>query len=50
VTALLASSWGAPTIAAVMLAAVVAGAGLGATYDRACAAIRHHYAPGSHRR
>lgn len=48
--ALLASSWGAPAIAAVSLAAVVAGATLGATWDRATTTARHHYAPGSHRR
>lgn len=49
-TALLASAWGAPAIAAVSLAAVIAGATLGATWDRALATARHYYAPGSHRR
>jgi hypothetical protein len=50
VTALLSSAWGAPAIAAASLAAVWAGATLGATWDRATTTIRHHYAPGSHRR
>lgn len=49
-TALLASSWGAPAIAAACGLAVWAGATLGATWDRAPTAARHHYAPGSHRR
>lgn len=45
-TALLAFAWDALVIAALMLAAVTAGA----TWDRATAAARHHYAPGRHRR
>lgn len=49
--ALLASSWGAPAIAAASLAALVAGAALGATYDRLTARARARYTPtGVHRR
>jgi hypothetical protein len=50
VIALLASSWGAPAIAAASFAAVVAGATLGATWDHTTTRLRHYYAPGSHRR
>jgi hypothetical protein len=49
-TALLASPWGAYAAGALALAAVWAGATLGATWDRATTAIRHYYAPGSRRR
>lgn len=50
-TALLASAWGAPVLAVTSLALVAAGAGLGATWDRATTAIRRHTAPtGAHRR
>jgi hypothetical protein len=50
VTARLASSWAAPAAAILCGAALVAGAALGAAWDRATAAARHYYAPGRHRR
>jgi hypothetical protein len=51
VTALLGSPWLAPVLAVTALAAVTAGATLGAAWDRLTAAARRHYAPtGSHRR
>lgn len=51
-TALLASAWGAPAIATACLAAVAAGAGLGATWDRITAALTaiRTTPNGSHRR
>lgn len=48
--ALLASPYGAPALMVACVAAIWAGAALGATWDRATTRIRHHYAPGSHRR
>jgi hypothetical protein len=49
-SALLASSWAAPVTAILCGAALVAGATLGAVWDRATTAARHYYAPGRHRR
>jgi hypothetical protein len=51
VSAFLAGPWLAPAAALVSLAAVAAGAALGATVDRLTAAARSYLTPdGSHRR
>jgi hypothetical protein len=50
VLALLASPWGAPALAAGSLAAVAAGAALGAAYDHLADATRARLTPtGEHR-